>query len=67
MLEEATALRPSLPRLEPCFDIAGVPHAMLTLGLAAIPVSEFAGEPIAALSGHDYEIRKALDFLCSGI
>jgi toxin CcdB len=53
-------------RLEPVFKINGVDHALHTAEMAAIPSALLRGQPIADLSGSDYEIRGALDMVFSG-
>ena len=53
-------------RLEPVFEVNGEDHALHTAEMAAIPSALLRGEPIADLSGSDYEIRGALDMVFSG-
>jgi toxin CcdB len=53
-------------RLEPVFKIHGEDHALHTAEMAAIPSALLRGQPIADLSGSDYEIRGALDMVFSG-
>ena len=53
-------------RLEPVFEVHGEDHALHTAEMAAIPSALLRGQPIADLSGSDYEIRGALDMVFSG-
>jgi toxin CcdB len=53
-------------RLEPVFEVNGEGHALHTAEMAAIPSALLRGQPIADLSGSDYEIRGALDMVFSG-
>ena len=53
-------------RLEPVFEVNGEDHALHTAEMAAIPSGLLRGQPIADLSGSDYEIRGALDMVFSG-
>ncbi|WP_299750749.1 CcdB family protein [uncultured Boseongicola sp.] len=53
-------------RLEPVFEVNGEDHALHTAEMAAIPSALLRGQPIADLSGSDYEIRGALDMVFSG-
>ena len=53
-------------RLEPLFKIEGLPYVLHTAEMAAIPSALLKGEPVADLSGSDYEIRGALDMVFSG-
>ena len=53
-------------RLEPVFRIQGEDHALHTAEMAAIPSALLRGQPVADLSGSDYEIRGALDMVFSG-
>jgi toxin CcdB len=53
-------------RLEPVFEVNGEDHALHTAEMAAIPSGLLRGQPIADLSGSDYEIREALDMVFSG-
>jgi toxin CcdB len=53
-------------RLEPIFEIDGVPHVLHTAELAAIPAAVLKGRPVADLSGHDYAIKGAIDMVFSG-
>lgn len=53
-------------RLESVFDIQGKDHALHTAEMAAVPTALLRGQPIADLSGYDYEIRGALDMVFSG-
>jgi toxin CcdB len=48
------------------FKINGEDHALHTAEMAAIPSALLMGQPIADLSGSDYEIRGALDVVFSG-
>jgi toxin CcdB len=52
--------------LEPVFEINGEGHALHTAEMAAIPSALIRGQPIADLSGSDYEIRGAIDMVFSG-
>lgn len=52
--------------LEPIFPINGKLHQMMTPSLAAISALELSGPPVADLSAHDYEIRRAIDMVFSG-
>lgn len=53
-------------RLEPVVEVQGVDHALHTAEMAAVPSALLKGQPIADLSGADYEIRGALDMVFSG-
>ena len=53
-------------RLEPVFEVNGEDHALHTVEMAAIPSALLKGQPIADLSGPDYEIRGAFDMVLSG-
>ena len=53
-------------RLEPVFEVQGEDHALHAAEMAAIPSALLKGQPIADLSGSDYEIRGALDMVFSG-
>ena len=53
-------------RLEPVFEIQGEDHALHTAEMAAIPSALLNGQPLADLSGYDYEIRGALDMVFLG-
>jgi len=53
-------------RLEPVVEVQGADHALHTAEMAAIPSMLLKGQPIADLSGSDYEIRGALDMVFSG-
>ena len=53
-------------RLEPVFEVNGEDHALHTAEMAAIPSALLRGQPVADLSGSDYEIRGALDMVFSG-
>jgi toxin CcdB len=48
------------------FKINGEDHALHTAEMAAIPSALLRGQPIADLSGSDYQIRGALDMVFSG-
>ncbi len=52
--------------LEPVFEVNGEDHGLHTAEMAAIPSALLRGQPIADLSGSDYEIRGALDMVFSG-
>jgi toxin CcdB len=52
--------------LEPVFKINGEDHALHTAEIAAIPSALLRGQPIAHLSGSDYEIRGTLELVFSG-
>ncbi len=52
--------------LEPVFELEGRPHALHTAELVAAPAALLRGTPVADLTAHDYEIRRALDMLFSG-
>lgn len=58
---------PALGRLEPVLGIDGIPCAMHTSELIAIPRRFVSGSPVADLRGEDHAIRRALDMLFSGI
>jgi toxin CcdB len=53
-------------RLNPVFDIAGKPHAMVTQFAAAIHVREL-GEHVTSLSDAHETVTAALDLLITGI
>ena len=53
-------------RLEPVFEVEGEEYALHTAEMAAIPSALLRGQPIADLTGSDYEIRGALDMVFSG-
>ena len=53
-------------RLNPVFDVDGVPHAMVSQFLAAVPVSELK-EPVGSLARHSFAIRAAVDMVFDGI
>ncbi|WP_290686892.1 MULTISPECIES: CcdB family protein [unclassified Haematobacter] len=53
-------------RLNPLFDIAEMPHVMVTQFMAAVPLTVL-GRPVASLIARDTEITNALDMLLSGI
>lgn len=65
LLPPATAPLPAR-RLNPLFDIAEMPHVMVTQFMAAVPLA-FLNRPVASLIGRDTEITNALDMLLSGI
>ena len=52
-------------RLNPVFDVQGVPVSMVTQFMAAVPRSELMG-PVATLNGHRDAIFSAIDFLHHG-
>ena len=56
----------SIERLEPILNIAGIPYALHTAEMAAVPSAVLKGEPVADLSASDYAIRGALDMVFSG-
>ncbi len=56
----------AIGRLEPLFTIKGEVHVLHTAEMAAIPSALLKGQPVADLSGSDYEIRGALDMVFSG-
>lgn len=53
-------------RLNPVFDIAGLPHVMVTQFAAAVLTREL-GEKVASLSDQDTSVTNALDMLISGV
>ncbi len=56
-----------LGRLEPIFSIDGVAHSLRTAELAAVPQSLLNFAPVQEESARDYDIRRALDLLFTGI
>jgi toxin CcdB len=64
LLAQETAPRPAA-RLNPIFEIDGVPHVMMTQFASAIYSGEL-GEPVASLADRGDEILNALDMLISG-
>jgi toxin CcdB len=53
--------------LEPVLDIQGKEFVLHVGELAAIPTSVLKGDPVATCRDREWEIRKALDFLLSGV
>lgn len=53
--------------LEPVIKVASEEYVLHTSELAAIPSSLLTGNPVATGRAQEWEIRKALDFLLSGI
>lgn len=52
-------------RLNPVFEIAGIPHVMVTQFMAAVPRAELQ-TPLTNLGARDDEIMAALDMLLVG-
>ncbi len=65
LLPMDAAPRPAA-RLNPAFEILGVPHVMVTQFAAAVLTREL-GEKVASLSEQDTAITNALDMLISGV
>lgn len=51
--------------LNPLFEIAGVPHVMLTQFIATVPEKELK-QAVASLKGNSDDITRALDTLLTG-
>ena len=64
LLPLAAAPRPAA-RLNPVFEIAGVPHVMATQFMAAVPAS-LCRERVASLQDEALTIGNAIDMLLSG-
>jgi len=59
------ATSPPISDLNPVFDIAGVPHVMLTHALASILARELRYQ-VASLDRHHEAVTRALDILLLG-
>lgn len=57
---------PPLTRLEPIFELDGVPHVLHVAEMAAVRSAVLTGLAVADLRDRDYEIRGALDMVFSG-
>lgn len=56
----------AIGRLEPILEIDEIAYVLHTAELAAVPSSVLKDRPVADLSGHEYEIKGALDMVFSG-
>lgn len=57
---------PPLPNLEPIFLFDATEYLMDTSLMAAVPDTTLA-RPVGDFSEHDYTIRRAVDFLFTGV
>ncbi len=55
-----------LAKLEPIFQIGEIAYVLHTAELAAVPSGVLKGQPLADLTRHDYQIRRALDMVFLG-